>query len=977
MKKVTLIIFSLFMYLTAESQTFNVKSGNLIYQFPASSVGEMTYSGGTTLAIMGKTFSLSELSKMYVDESKVTDNTVSVIYESDGATVYIAGNIAEYVEAIVSGGHVTITQSSDVSDDTCGEITYTLSGSCNDGEFLLNGSYKSTVELDGLTLTNPNGAAINIQDGKRIDISIKKDTENTLKDSSSSDAKGCMIVKGHGEFKGHGTLDVYSYGSSAHGIKVGEYMTVKNCTINVVSASKDGIHCTEYFLMESGNVSISGTGDDCIQSELDGTTSTGTLQDHDGEDSGSIYILGGNMTLTPTGDAVKGLKADGDIEISDGVITITQTGSLVTSETDISYPTSIKSDGDIRITGGTITITNTADGGKGISAEGTLSIDESNATTTINVKTNGIGGTAENVSSGGTEETEKSYKVYISLPTSGGGGGWGGPGGGGSNAWKNPVLYNSDGTLITSLTKTITKTSGNTTTTFYYHDFKDADTNVTYYVKGDDYNSRGTTYTIVTETFSAPTSGSDIYYSISSSYTINGSTRTYKLSNVTNTYSGSTDASEENGTAYNAIGLKSDGNMTISAGQIDIRNSGLMSKSIKTKKNLYVNGGTITLTPSGNMQVVNNDANYCSGIKCDDFEQNGGSLTITVSGNAGRGISSDNITTNGGTLTITNSGAGVSGTNDSYTSKCLKADNSIALNAGTITLKSTGTGGKGIKTSGTYSQGTSDGNGPKLSVTTTGSSIGGTGGGGGGWGPPGGQSSGGSSSKAIKVMGTAVLYGGETEIYTSTDGAEGLESKTSIDVRGGNHYFKCYDDCINSSGSITFNGGVTVCYSNGNDAIDSNYGRSGAITIGNGVVFAYTTKGSPEEGFDCDNNSYIKISGTGIGISAGGAQGGGSSSSSISGAAQGYAFYTSNVSYSSGRYYTLSDGSGNNLVTYSFPASINSTLSLITATGMKSGSTYYVKYSTTAPTDAKTAFNGIYLGSSASGTNSVFSFTAK
>ena len=32
----------------------------------------------------------------------------------------------------------------------------------------------------GLTLTNPSGAAINVQNGKRIDISVKKDTKNTL-----------------------------------------------------------------------------------------------------------------------------------------------------------------------------------------------------------------------------------------------------------------------------------------------------------------------------------------------------------------------------------------------------------------------------------------------------------------------------------------------------------------------------------------------------------------------------------------------------------------------------------------------------------------------------------------------------------------------------------------------------------------------------------------------------------------------------
>lgn len=979
MKRLSMFLSAVLLSLGMMAQTLNVVQGNVTYAFPASQCGDMNYANGTTCTILNKVFTLSEVDNMFIDNSSVTDNTVEVTYSGTSAKVRVAGNIAQYIIPTISGAHVNIAQSSDVSDDT-GEITYSLTGSSDDGEFYMTGSYKATIELCGLTLTNAtpvySGAAINILDGKRIALSVKKDTENTLTDAATGEQKSALYCKGHLELKGKGTLNVY--GTLAHAIKSAEYMQMKNCTVNVRKAVKDGISCDEYFLMESGTLTINGVGDDAIQCDIDGTTSTGELTDHEGEDSGNVYIVDGTMNLTVTADAAKGIKAGGNVKMAGGSLTVTQTGGILTEDDDISYPTSIKADGDINVTGGSIIINNTANGGKGMSADGAINIDESNATTTINIKANGTGGTAE-VSSSGSSDTNTSYKVYVSIPSSQGGMGPGGQGG--NNAWTTVFLYKNDGTLVQQLTSTVTKSNGYSNVTFYYYDFKTADSG-TYYFQSANYSSRGTSYTIKSATFSGPSTGSDIYYSISNSYSTSGTTRTYTLSNVTNTYSGSSDVSEDEGTAYNAIGIKADGNLTIGGGTITIANSGAMSKAIKSKATVTINGGDLTLTPSGAMQVINSDASYSMGIKTVDFIQNDGTVKITSSGAAGRGISATNITTNGGTLTITNSGAGQSGSNDDYTAKGLKADTKIALNAGTISITMTGNGGKGIKSKGTYTQGTSDGNGPTLTVNTTGSRFGSSSSGGGGWGGGMQQSSGG-SAKAIKVQGTIYLYGGTTEVSTKTDGAEGLESKTAIYIEGGNHYYACYDDCINCSGAIYFNGGATVCYSNGNDAVDSNYGRTGAITIGNGAVFAYTTKGAPEEGLDCDNNSYIQITGTGIAISAGANQGGGggwggsSSSSTISNAKQGYAFVTSTLSYAAGRYYTLADASGNNLVTYSFPASCSSSLSLFTATGMVKGSTYNVKYSTTAPTDATTSWHGLYIGSSHVGTTSFTNFTAQ
>jgi len=448
--------------------------------------------------------------------------------------------------------------------------------------------------------------------------------------------------------------------------------------------------------------------------------------------------------------------------------------------------------------------------------------------------------------------------------------------------------------------------------------------------------------------------------------------------------------------------IKSDGTFHMSSGSINLSHSGNISKGIKTVGDITISGGTIVINSSGDTVVTNNDPAYCTAIKSDaNVIISGGNITITLptSNHGGKGIScAGNMTISGNNIiNIETHGDGAtypaSSPTDTYSSSCLRAEGNMEILSGNITLNSTGKGGKGIKVgthtgntySGTYTQGNTDGTGPTLTISTTGAQVGG--GGGGGWPPgPGGGNSVKASAKAIKVGGVATINGGATTITTTANGAEGLESKTQILINGGQHYFHCYDDCLSSRGTITFEGGVTVCFSNGNDAVDSNAGTGGAITIGNGVAFAYTTKGSPEEGFDCDNNNYIRITGTGIGISAGGSQGGGGwpggggGGGTITNPAQGYKFYTNSYTFQSGRYYTLSNTSGSggtNMVTFSFEANCTSTLALITATGMVSGNTYYVKYGTQAPTNPTTAFHGIYLGGTSSASTQAFSFTAQ
>lgn len=816
------------------------------------------------------------------------DDTIIITY--DGATASVSAlPLDGSITATVNGADVVINNT--VLDR---EITTILRGQSDSGSLLYSGDYKTTVVLDGVSLKGSTAEAINIKCGKRIALTLADGTINTLEDATTDGGqKAAFYTKGHLEVSGTGALTLT--GNIKHGLASKEYLQMKKSvgTISIASAAGDGIHAGQYYQQNGGVVNIDKIGGDGVQAEATGDEGDeldgqmiikgGTLNittsatDVSALKSDSLLtVTGGTFVLNTSGAAGKAIKSKQELSVSGGNFTVTQSGKAIVEAGDLGYVCALKGS-DVSITGGNFTINTTGAGARGIKAEN-LVVD---AAANISITNDGAAGTAndaievtEDASSGSSDaDASKSYKVYVSVPSTTSGGGQR-PGQTTSNPWSTVYLYQQDGTQVATLTQRVTVNN----TTFYVYDFGSSNSS-TYYFGAPKYSSSSsrpggssTTYTIKSTTFTGPTSGKDVYYSISSSYSTSGTTRTYSLSNVTTQYEGGT--------------------------------------------------------------------------------------------------------------------AGSTSTSDSFTAKGLKVDGTAQLLGGTINIKMSGAGGKGIKVEGNYIQGREDGSGPTLTVATTGSkySAGGTSSGGntGGWGGPGGgfpgEDSSGSSAKAIKATGTVTLYGGTSEISTTSNGAEGLESKVkalgSIAVKGGQHYFHCYDDCINSAGGINFEGGTCVCYAYGNDAVDSNYGQSGAIVLGNGNLLTYTTKGSPEEGLDCDNNSYIRITGTGNVVALGGAQGGGSSSG-IGSATQGYVLSTSSLPLQSGRYYTLADASGTNLFTFSVEAAFSSTMSLITATGMKSGSQYTLKYGTSAPTDATTAFHGFYLGSTAQGATSVTTFTAK
>ena len=413
MKKIfSLMICALAVCTVITAQTMNIRVGQVTYQFPAEQTDVMNYTDGSTLTVMNKVFALTEVEEMYVDGTTVVDNMVSVAYDESSAVVTVAGNVAAYLTISVNGAHVNIAQSEDVVE----EITYTLSGSSTDGEFYMSGSYKATVELNGLTLTNTNpvtsGAAVHIQNGKRIKVKVMDGTTNTLVDCASGSQKGAFYVKGHPEFSKSGVLNVV--GNLKHAIKSGEYIELKEATLNVTSAQGDGINCAQYFLMKSGNVNINNVTDDGIQCDIDDTDtgSTGETTDHEDEDSGNIYIEGGIININTPGKAAKGIKSEGDLYVKAGTLNITTTGHGKWDEEDVKTKAAacLGSDAKVVISGGTLTLTSTGSGGKGINCDAAFELSGGEVTIVTKGALYYHDGTTENTNyTGNTDNVNSDY----------------------------------------------------------------------------------------------------------------------------------------------------------------------------------------------------------------------------------------------------------------------------------------------------------------------------------------------------------------------------------------------------------------------------------------------------------------------------------------------------------------------------------------------------------------------------------------
>ena len=310
MKQYFLFIAMVGTALTSTAQTLRVAQGNVTTVFDAATLGESPFSaGGATLTLGGKAYDVNTIDRMTVTNDAVAAASVGVIYNGATAQVELSGDLAPYLTVKVEGANVSITADAALQE----EVTYTLSGASASGSFTMDGEYKATVALNGvsLTATAADMPALNILNGKRIKIVVNG--TNNFADTAGGTHKGAFFVNGHPEFEGSGTVNIT--GNSKHAYVSDEYSQFKDeftGTINVLGAVSDAFHIDQYLLLQGGTFTMTNVGGDGFDISL--------TNDATDEFNGEVFIEGGKIILDVVTPDTKGIKSEAQMTISGGTI---------------------------------------------------------------------------------------------------------------------------------------------------------------------------------------------------------------------------------------------------------------------------------------------------------------------------------------------------------------------------------------------------------------------------------------------------------------------------------------------------------------------------------------------------------------------------------------------------------------------------------------------------------------------------------
>lgn len=261
-----------------------------------------------------------------------TSSTISVAYDSDDldsswnssgmSYITLKGNsiTLDGSGAIVNGSKITITSAG----------TYSISGTLNDGQIIINTGGKETVKLvlNGADIACSTNAPIYVLNAEKTVITLADGTENYVKDGASyifddlvsDEPNAAIFSRDDLTINGNGSLTVKT--NYNNGIQSKDDLKITGGSITV-NAANDGIKSRDSIAVKGGNITVNAGGDG--------------MQSNNDEDSerGYISIEGGTLNITAGAD---GIQAETSLMISGGNIIVSTGGGSVNSSSNIGSP---------------------------------------------------------------------------------------------------------------------------------------------------------------------------------------------------------------------------------------------------------------------------------------------------------------------------------------------------------------------------------------------------------------------------------------------------------------------------------------------------------------------------------------------------------------------------------------------------------------------------------------------------------------
>ena len=323
----------------------------------------------------------------YNDYVENTSWATTVHINFDGDTAIVSGAPSSVIVTI-EGAHVTVTSAAK-------RTRYIVTGTTANGSLKFYSERKFQLQLNGVDITNPHGAAVNNQCGKSLYLVLNAGTVNTLRDGETyemtegEDQKAALFSEGQILVSGKGLLNIYSTGkhcmasddyvfvrpgtkmylnsTSGHGIKAKDYVYIKGGVINMEIAADGakGINCDSLVTIAGGRTTIINTGTSKMETDsLGNTVSTGAAgvkSDH------NLTMTGGTLNIKCTGDDAKGVNVAEPFLFKGGELNVVLTGKKATVD-----PKGVKCDTDCTIQGGSFY--SCAPNGRAIDVDGNFTV---------------------------------------------------------------------------------------------------------------------------------------------------------------------------------------------------------------------------------------------------------------------------------------------------------------------------------------------------------------------------------------------------------------------------------------------------------------------------------------------------------------------------------------------------------------------------------------------------------------------------